>query len=185
MTREVDEKYYNLIIELIKSHRKFPGYEAILEDIAQDVCEHAKTILKTVTNEDVITSYLTRVVSTSIITVPKKMNFNNNVKHRVISPALNIVAKSKEEVVPADELESLLVEEEAVISEEITEIQEADILTEIDTEPSASAYEPADKNLVDMMINGVSADKSQKDDEPEPVEELAETQLLDVDVCVG
>ena len=39
------EKYHELIISLIKSHRKYPEYESILEDIAALTAErHSRTI---------------------------------------------------------------------------------------------------------------------------------------------
>ena len=84
----MEKKYYDLIVSLIKNHRKFAGCEAILDDIAEDVYNHAKVVLDTIDNEDVITSYLSKVVSTSIITVPKKLNINPRVSHRVIMPEL-------------------------------------------------------------------------------------------------
>lgn len=84
----MEKKYYDLIVSLIKKHRKYPGCEAILDDIAEDVYNHAKVVFDTIDNEDVITSYLSKVVSTSIITVPKKLNINTRVAHRVIMPEL-------------------------------------------------------------------------------------------------
>ena len=66
----MEKKYYDLIVTLIKNHRKYPGLESLLDDIAQDAYNHAQVVLGTITNEDVITSYLNKVVSTSIITVP-------------------------------------------------------------------------------------------------------------------
>ena len=72
----MENKYYNLIISLIEQHRKYPGCESILEDIANDVYEHAKIVINSVSNEDVIIAYLNKVVSTSIVTVPRKLNIN-------------------------------------------------------------------------------------------------------------
>ncbi len=69
-----NNKYYDLIIELIQENNKFPGHEDILKDIAEDVYNHAKVVLNSVTNEDVISAYLEKVISTSIITVSKKLN---------------------------------------------------------------------------------------------------------------
>lgn len=85
----MEKKYYDLIITLIKQHKKFAEYEAILEDIANDVYEHSKVVLDSVTNEEVITAYLAKVISTSMITVPKKLNFNTKARHRVISATIS------------------------------------------------------------------------------------------------
>lgn len=110
----MEKKYYDLIITLIKQHRKFTGYEAILEDIANDVYEHSKVVLDSVTNEDVITAYLTKVISTSIVTVPKKLNFNTRVRHRVIMPPVPEVSIQQEEarVIPEKEEQTIASMEE-------------------------------------------------------------------------
>ena len=73
-------KYYDLIVELIKENQKFPGHEDILDAIAEDVYNHAKVVLNSVTNEDVISAYLEKVISTSIITVSKKLNKNTRMR---------------------------------------------------------------------------------------------------------
>ena len=77
---DTDNKYYKKIVEMVKNNRKFPGYEAILDDIVNDVYSHAEVILNTVDNEAVINSYLEKIISTSIITVPKKMGFQSSYK---------------------------------------------------------------------------------------------------------
>lgn len=82
---EKNSKYYSIIENLIRGHKKFAGLEAIVEDIIDDVYSHSEVILNTVTNEAVVNAYLSKVVSTSIITVPKKMNFHSELNHRIIS----------------------------------------------------------------------------------------------------
>ena len=74
------EKYYDLIVSIIKSHRKYPGCESIVDDIVSDVYSHAEVVLSTVTNESVITSYLNKIVSTSMITVPKRLGIDTHNK---------------------------------------------------------------------------------------------------------
>ena len=69
----MEKKYYDLIISLIKEHRKFADYENILEEIVNDVYEHSKVVIGSVTNEEVLNAYIKKVVSTSMITVPKKL----------------------------------------------------------------------------------------------------------------
>ena len=49
-----DNKYYNLIETLVKSHRKFPGYEMILEDIINDVYAHSESVINNINDENVI-----------------------------------------------------------------------------------------------------------------------------------
>ena len=55
---EKDNKYYAVIENLVKNHKKFNGYEAILDEIIDDVYSHSEVILNTVDNEQVVNSYL-------------------------------------------------------------------------------------------------------------------------------
>lgn len=71
------ENYKDLIVSLIKANRKYPGCEEILDDIVADVYQHAEVVLNTVQNESVITSYLNKIVMTSIITVSRKMGIQS------------------------------------------------------------------------------------------------------------
>ena len=81
---EKTNKYYSVIENLVKQNRKFQGLEAILDDIIDDVYSHSEVIINSINNDSVIQSYLEKVVSTSIITVPKKMGFHPEIKHRTI-----------------------------------------------------------------------------------------------------
>lgn len=215
----MEKKYYDLIIKLIKEHRKYSGLEAILEDIANDVYEHSKVVIGSITNDEVITAYLNKVVATSIVTVPKKMNFNVKTRHRIITtiipqatevvaptPAVveeavqHEVSAKAEEVVDLDELlvedepildvnvteqeevsfaEEVITpeiekepEQEAVALEEMTEVIEEELPVaavdsipepEFEPEPVTSPATQVDKNLVDLMINGVPSQDSEED----------------------
>ena len=68
-------KYYELVKELIQSHKKYAGLEPILEDIINDVFAHSEVVISNISNEVVVQAYLEKVVATSVITVPKKLNF--------------------------------------------------------------------------------------------------------------
>ena len=81
---EKTNKYYNVIETLVKQNKKYQGLEAILDDIIDDVYSHSEVIINSINNDGVIQSYLEKVVSTSIITVPKKMGFHPEIKHRTI-----------------------------------------------------------------------------------------------------
>lgn len=82
---EKNNKYYNIIADIVKKHRKYSGLEAILDDIIDDVYNHSEVIINSVPNESVISAYLEKVVATSIITVPKKMGFHPVIKHVTVS----------------------------------------------------------------------------------------------------
>ena len=98
----MERKYYDLIVSLIKQHRKFPGCESIIDDIVEDVYSHSSVVFSTVTNESVIEAYLSKVVSTSIVTVSKKKNItkvrsNKPLEEIIDMPALVTTEKSSEE----------------------------------------------------------------------------------------
>ena len=125
---EKTNKYYSVIENLVRQHKKFPGYEAILEDIIDDVYSHSEVIINSINNESVIQAYLEKVISTSIITVPKKLNYKQNLSGRnrddvntvLIDKMINS-AHSSEKKVTADLQEPLAagsVEENMSIQEE-------------------------------------------------------------------
>ena len=68
---EKTNKYYGIIENIVKKHSKFPGNESLLEEIIDDVYTHSEVIINSINNESVINAYLEKVISTSIITVPK------------------------------------------------------------------------------------------------------------------
>lgn len=82
---EKTNKYYSIIEKIVVNHKKYPGLETIKDDIINDVYSHSEVIINSVNNEDVINAYLSKVVSTSIITVPRKMNFHVEIAHKEIS----------------------------------------------------------------------------------------------------
>ena len=72
---EKTNKYYGVIEDLVKQNRKYQGLEPILDDIIDDVYSHSEVIINSINNDSVIQSYLAKVVSTSVITVPKRLGF--------------------------------------------------------------------------------------------------------------
>lgn len=128
----MEKKYYDLIITLIKTHHKYPGLEAILKDIADDVYEHSKVVIDSVTDEDVIKAYFNKVISTSIVTVPKKMNFNPRARHRIITtqaPEKTIVLQ---EAIPitSPELEPVIEDDVPEVTLTVEELDDTPITIE-------------------------------------------------------
>lgn len=107
---EKTNKYYSVIENLVKQNRKFQGLEAILDDIIDDVYSHSEVIINSINNDGVIQSYLEKVVSTSIITVPKKMGFHPEIKHRTIDAqqVLENVAQRKAEKVNTELVDRMI-----------------------------------------------------------------------------
>lgn len=124
---EKTNKYYGVIENLVKQNRKYSGLEAILDDIIDDVYSHSEVIINSISNDSVIQSYLEKVVATSIITVPKKMGFHSEVKHRTITATQvleNIANKQEEKVNNAlvdKMINTISVEKEPTINLETTE----------------------------------------------------------------
>lgn len=144
----MEQKYYDLIISLIKEHRKFQGYEPILDEIAKDVYEHSKVVLGSIINDDVIKSYINKVIAVSIITVSKKLGYKNKerrtyipnieraksfsfntsdatnetspiVEHYTVTEGVQDSINTIEEIVEENTIEDLPVEEEENNSEQL------------------------------------------------------------------
>ena len=104
---EKTNKYYGIIENLVRNHKKFQGLEAILDDIIDDVYAHSEVIINSISNDSVIQAYLEKVVSTSIITVPKKMGFHSEIKHRIVTPELPKLQEAPQ-VQPAKEVKKVV-----------------------------------------------------------------------------
>lgn len=191
----MEKKYYDIIVSLVKQNEKYAGCEPILDDIVQDVYDHSKVVLGSVTNEDVISAYLNKVVATSLITVPKKLNFNTRNKHRIISNVEAItnvsLPQKKEEVVEEEEpltlteletsdtlsepeeltFEPELLEEEPVVTEVVEEIQEI--------EPEAPQEEElAEESIIEEPV----AIEEEEEEEEELTFEADEPESLSFDM---
>lgn len=154
------EKYYDLIVSLIKSNRRYPGCEDILDSIVDDVYAHANVVLNTVSNESVVTSYLTKIVTTSMITVPKRLG----------------VVHKKQETIEFPETEM----QEIIPSEETVDVQETSLETEVETE-----LDPVEDTL-ELLGEEDNAEESldeinQYDEDEEIVEENEEQPEVEAD----
>lgn len=159
---KINNKYYDLIVSLVKEHRRYLDYEALLEDIVKDVLEHSSPILETVNNQEVIISYLRKIISTSIVTVPKRMNFNTRARHRIIS-----CAKHTENEPSTQALEDVKTQGSKPVEEEI--------LIEDSTSPALEDLQ-AEKNN-----NAIAIEDFVPAEEPLLGEELLEVHSEDSD----
>ena len=167
------EKYYDLIVELVKAHRKYAEYASILDEIVDDVCIQAKTVVQTIDNEDVVKSYLNRIVSTSMITVPRKLGVAKSRQTAVVIPETTTINETEDDSIIEDLTNTNVAQEDELIYEEtnstyIDEEQadnadtysyEAELNT-IDTETENKKDIQVDRDLVDKMINGVQPDEA-------------------------
>ena len=108
----MENKYYDLIISLIKEHKKYSGLENILEDIANDVSLKAQNVINSIDNEDVIKDYLNKVISCSIHTVSKRMGYK---RRESISLPQTLTVEKKEII----EAKDIAVNEDCEINESI------------------------------------------------------------------
>ena len=173
-----DNKYYSLIERLVKAHKKFPGYEAIIEDIIDDVYSHSEVIINSIDNDDVIHSYLEKVISTSIITVPKKLNFNTSVSHRVISntPVVNNPLPVVEPILTDVAEPEVKIESEIITENNEIEVNEPESANDIMVLSENLSSEKANPKFVDQMINTMNSDLI------ESQEQSSTEAALDVDV---
>ena len=162
-----DNKYYEIIENIVKQHRKFLGLEPILQDIVEDVYSHSQIIIKSIEDESVIHAYLEKVVSTSLITVPKKLNFKN--LSTEIQTAASIL---KDNIVssPAAETRANTYYVDKMINENFVEKTEVEIPDTSDNNTSASID---DDSFIEQELNIQS--------EPDTNEEETVSDNLDVD----
>ena len=181
---------------------------------------HAEVVLSTVTNENVVASYLNKIVTTSMITVPRRLGIRPVNKAESISADVQELIRKAEQQksvqndktedlsssVAEDESSSAINDESKIISfdedsecksENINEDYDYEELVFDDNEQDNSLTDDnevdikskttdVDKSLVDKMINGISNDETNADEENELYEELDNgeldiDELLDVD----
>ena len=142
MENLVEEKYYDLILNLVRQHRRYESCKTIENDIVDDVLKRLQPVLKDIHDEAIIESYLQKLVSNSIIT----MSHKNNIPRRNISkPALfdNIVNQEKPVEVMQKQEEYLELENEP---NELNELNESVLdLTEDNLEENSEISEKAEE----------------------------------------
>ena len=166
------EKYQDLIVTLIKNHRRYQGCESILDDIVKEVTERAKTVIDSIEDETIITKYLTKIVSTAMITVPKEHNICPEVKRR--TPSIQQASHSplkEESIAPQN-----VVYEQASEPEESALIQQETELS-AEHEPDLVQTEPALVFEPEQEFDNEPA-TSQTDSESED-SEINENQLME------
>ena len=70
----MEKKYYDLVVLLIKEHKRYLGLEAILDDIVEDVYDHAKLVIDSVKDEEVVTNYCIITPNGKIMYLPAGSN---------------------------------------------------------------------------------------------------------------
>ena len=181
-----DNKYYDLVVSLVKQHRKFPGYEVILDEIVDDVIAHSEVVINSISNENVIKSYLEKVISTSIITVPKRMDFHKGLSHKTITnntiteqtvedehkPQFAEPKKSNNELVDrminsieVEDVHSVIESDESSFESENSDLN--DIANDALEEVSYEAFDESDSSLLFESVsdNNVKVDDSKSENE--------------------
>ena len=178
------EECLNLIEISVKEHKKYPLYESIVDEIINYVSENAEIVVNNIKDEEVLNSYIKKLVSTAMVVVPKRLNLN--VVRKSESLILENLVNSRQEVPILDSIVENPVnerEEEAFLglvadNETIAELddieQNVENIVESDEEIVADAEVfieessindyvensenilEVDQTLVDNMINGVS-----------------------------
>lgn len=79
----MENKYTNLIIEVIKQNPRFVGNEHLLNEIYDDAVVRLGGILESVKDEAIVRSYVERIAKLSIITVSR--NNGGSTKKQVVT----------------------------------------------------------------------------------------------------
>ena len=161
---EKTNKYYSIIENIIRQHRKFAGCEAILDEIIDDVYSHAAVIINSINNDDVIKAYLEKVVNTSIITVPKKMGIHSP---RAITPSVSLPVKPEKSDVNIDLVDKMINASTPAVKEPIAEILE---------ENKEDVFENNEEG--DEVNSSLDSLFPQKEDEPELSEQEDDTEFV-------
>ena len=169
-----DNKYYGIIENLVKQHKKYPEYQAIIDDIIDDVFAHSEVIINSITNESVIEAYLQKVIATSMITVPKKLGVRKYVRQVIAKPTaqeqnININEQAEQSLEPTkvEEIKEVKVNTELV--------DKMINLAETPKEDSVELTESVPvsvEDLDDSLENNVDIDLTFSDKEEELAEEL-------------
>ncbi len=179
---EKENKYYSVIEGLIKKHKKYPGLETILEDIIDNVYSHSEVILKTINNEAVIKAYLEKVVSTSIITVPKQMNFHSEISHAAIqtTPVIREPVQKVDKTLVDKMINSSVSTEIENISDDTTELVKPEVQI-IQKAPLESEFETVELDaFVEEIPEAEPLELVEKDEVllEESIEPLQEESLI-------
>lgn len=159
---EKTNKYYSIIENIVRQHRKFAGCEAILDEIIDDVYSHAEVIINSINNDDVIKAYLEKVVNTSIITVPKKMGIHSP---RAITPSVSLPVKPEKSDVNIDLVDKMINASAPAVEEPQEEILE---------ENKEDVFENNEGDEVDSSLDSLFP---QKENEPELSEQEDDTEF--------
>lgn len=168
----MEKNYYDLITSMIKEHRKYPGCEDILDDIAEYVYKQAKTVISSIEDENVIKTYLEKIVTTALITVPRKfcINIRNKKDENVVEEIIN-KTKSPEHTLFETEIQEETLTE---IQEEITgEHFEENNIEEVAT------IEPIEKTIEEIDVPETLNFDEPTVLEETPVEETEENNVTD------
>jgi len=183
------DRYYDLVIELIQKNRKYQGLESILDDIAEDVLERAKTVLSGVDSEEVIEAYLNKIVTSSIITTSKRLNVYSN-SNRTQPFDINSIINKNETLDRLDEeFEESDVEEdfadasddEIIDSNEVFEDFEEisdDIIENFDLESDMESYEIEGSSINDDFEE--TADVIERDDAVEEDDAVLDDEIFEL-----
>lgn len=169
------EKYYDLIVSLIKANRKYPGCEAILEDIVADVYSHAEVVLENVTNESVVTSYLNKLVTTSMITVPRRLGIRTSGLRSITKEAPEQIEQTPAETPEQKHLDTETVGNEA----DDYELQEVEIQDSVSLGEESEVAE--ELLLEDEVSEEESLDEVNPESDSAEVEDSIETENADVE----
>ncbi len=170
---EKDNKYYEIIKNLVENHKKFSGYEEILDDIIEDVFEHSKAVVASITDDGVIESYLAKVVNTSMITVPKKLGLKKRIE--VVPTPLPELPKAEEIKVNTEYIDKMI--------NGASSYAPKDEFQPVETTETAESVESPEDETVEIANEYIEPETIETAEEIPTVENIEqETPSADIDV---
>ena len=176
-------KYYELVKELIQSHKKYAGLEPILEDIINDVFAHSEVVISNISNEVVVQAYLEKVVATSVITVPKKLNFKPVIQSYSQLTAADILKRTVDNKLVDKMINSSFENNKTVVTD--LEKEDLDVL-EVE-ETIDEVLEPIDEIAPEVEEESILEIEGTIDEVIEPIDEIApelEEPILEVEETI-
>ena len=200
----MEKKYYDLIISLIKNHKKYSGLESILNDIADDVYAKAEVVMQSIKDESVLENYFKKIVTSSIITVSRNLGtsprknessinelLNSHLLQKETTPLIKEKAEENNDFAPIAST-NVPQEDTEEFSTFLSNTEEKTELFDISNEYTESTSNElnttekvsVDMNLVDLMINGKKQETTINDEDTQLYNSLDNVSIEDYEPVI-
>ena len=166
------EKYKDLVVTLIKNHRRYPGCESIIDEILEEVNSKAATVIENVSDETTVRNYLIKAVSTAMIVVPKRHNISTHMTRRTDVNKIGLSSLNKTEESSSN------TEHEPLLLSNSTDNSENPTIEEKDSDSSAQEideYNNSNDNENPILQDYIEDEPLIKEDD---IDELSDENII-------